>query len=276
MDQGLKANEWVNSVTGLMQGKGGGKAESAQASGPNFQCIKQALDVAVDFAISKLSGPVSEAIEPASETLVNGVISSHKGAQLKCRLNSLTHIRTKIIAKYSDKNIDFVNNTGTIFTDCDVSLFNVNGILFYLSNPQLKGDNNVFSESSILQWMSYTDNHISPFVGSWVNPCTGAGESPIAIQSAKQETLKSLQYLNNFLLTKTYLVGERISLADIVVFTSLLPAYISVLDLSVRKSFPNLNRWFLTILNQENVKHVIGDVVLCEKAAQTQKQKSKK
>lgn len=54
VSKGLKANEWVQQVTGLMQGKGGGKAESAQASGSNVSCLEEALSIATQFANIKL------------------------------------------------------------------------------------------------------------------------------------------------------------------------------------------------------------------------------
>jgi len=38
-----------------MQGKGGGKAESAQASGTNIAGLKQAIETATSFANSKLN-----------------------------------------------------------------------------------------------------------------------------------------------------------------------------------------------------------------------------
>lgn len=74
-----------------------------------------------------------------------------------------------------------------------------------------------------------------------------------------------LLVLNSQLLTKTYLVGERITLADIVVATSLLQAYETVLDPSARASYPNVNRWFTTLVNQPQFKAVLGEVHLCEK-----------
>jgi elongation factor 1-gamma len=68
--------------------------------------------------------------------------------------------------------------------------------------------------------------------------------------------------LNAHLLTRTYLVGERISLADIVVGASLSNLYKSVLDPNFRKPFPNLNRWFVTVVNQPNFVKVLGEVQL--------------
>lgn len=54
MSKGLKANEWVQQVSELMQGKGGGKAESAQASGSNVSCLEEALVITTQFANLKL------------------------------------------------------------------------------------------------------------------------------------------------------------------------------------------------------------------------------
>ncbi|XP_063974984.1 alanine--tRNA ligase, cytoplasmic [Diachasmimorpha longicaudata] len=54
VDKGLKANEWIQAISPLMGGKGGGKAESAQASGGNVNALEEALKVAREFAGMKL------------------------------------------------------------------------------------------------------------------------------------------------------------------------------------------------------------------------------
>nr|XP_060643808.1 alanine--tRNA ligase, cytoplasmic [Anolis sagrei ordinatus] len=54
VNKGLKASEWVQQVSVLMDGKGGGKDLSAQATGKNTDCLKEALEVAADFAKLKL------------------------------------------------------------------------------------------------------------------------------------------------------------------------------------------------------------------------------
>lgn len=61
MNRGLKANEWVQQVSGLMQGKGGGKPEAAQASGSNIFCLQEALNIAAQFANAKLNTNCIEA-----------------------------------------------------------------------------------------------------------------------------------------------------------------------------------------------------------------------
>jgi elongation factor 1-gamma len=74
--------------------------------------------------------------------------------------------------------------------------------------------------------------------------------------------------LNDHLLHHTYLVGERVTLADIVVACTMLSLYQNVLDPGFRKPFGNVNRWFTTIINQPQVKKVVGAVALAEKMAQ--------
>ncbi|KAF8787099.1 Alanine--tRNA ligase like protein [Argiope bruennichi] len=53
--KGLKANEWVQHVTQVIGGKGGGKPESAQATGTNANAVNEAINLAKTFAEMKLS-----------------------------------------------------------------------------------------------------------------------------------------------------------------------------------------------------------------------------
>jgi len=51
---GLKANEWVQQIQTVINGKGGGKADAAQCSGTADDKVNEALDLAVQFAKLKL------------------------------------------------------------------------------------------------------------------------------------------------------------------------------------------------------------------------------
>lgn len=55
VEKGLKANEWVQQVSVKMNGKGGGKPESAQASGTNASCLQEVLEIASKYAELKLN-----------------------------------------------------------------------------------------------------------------------------------------------------------------------------------------------------------------------------
>lgn len=54
MSKGLKANEWIQAIVPMMQGKGGGKPESAQATGSNIACLNEIISKANEFANQKL------------------------------------------------------------------------------------------------------------------------------------------------------------------------------------------------------------------------------
>ena len=88
-------------------------------------------------------------------------------------------------------------------------------------------------------------------------------------EKAKDEILAVMKTLNDTLATKTFLVGERVTLADISVATNLLLAYQWVMEPAFRSPFPNVNRWFETVINQPQVKRALpADFKMCEKMAQ--------
>lgn len=271
MSKGLSANEWVGHVSSLLGGKGGGKAESAQASGPNISALNEAIKKAKDFAQSKLGGSV----KPSGKTL--HALANHYRTY-KCL----------IAAQYSNTKINLQPASDKIagplpeLEDGDLRLIDSNAVAWYLSNNQLKG-NSQEEKSQILQWLTYSESELAPAISNWVLPVLGVDlkvkNVKEVIKRAKDDLKFLLSKLNETLLTKTYLVGERISLADIAVACVLLPLYREVLDGNNRKSYVNVNRWFQTIVNQPNVKAVIGEVKLCtkervyeEKSASTGKQ----
>ncbi|CAH0726665.1 unnamed protein product, partial [Brenthis ino] len=55
IDRGLLASEWVQAIVPIIGGKGGGKSESAQASGNKPEALNEAIKIARDFALSKIS-----------------------------------------------------------------------------------------------------------------------------------------------------------------------------------------------------------------------------
>ncbi|XP_065562740.1 elongation factor 1-gamma [Artemia franciscana] len=143
-----------------------------------------------------------------------------------------------------------------------------NAIAYYVANETLRGSSDL-EKAQIIQWMTFADTEILPASCTWVFPVLGIMQfNKQATARAKEDIDKALQALDDHLLTRTYLVGERITLADIVVTCTLLHLYQHVLDEAFRKSYVNTNRWFITLINQKQVKAVIGDFKLCEKAGE--------
>merc|ERR1711902_253998 len=61
--------------------------------------------------------------------------------------------------------------------------------------------------------------------------------------------------------------------ADVVVACTMISLYQQVLDPGFRKSFGNVNRWFTTVVNQPQVKKVVGAIKLADKMAQADTKK---
>lgn len=147
------------------------------------------------------------------------------------------------------------------------NIFESNAIAYYLANEQLRGKS-IEDQVFVQQWISFADNEILPAACTWVFPCMGI--MPLnkqACERAQTDLKAALAALNEHLKLRTFLVGERVSLADICCAANLLMPYKMVLDPEFRAGFNNVTRWFLTVVNQPQVKKVVGDVALCTKMA---------
>ncbi|TGZ57375.1 hypothetical protein CRM22_009942 [Opisthorchis felineus] len=145
-------------------------------------------------------------------------------------------------------------------------LFDANAIAYYLGTDQLRGGP---LEHLVTQWVNFADNAILPPVATWVYPCLGVTQyNKQNTEKAKSNLHSVLSYLNNSLRAMTFLVGDRISQADITVFTTLHPLFTHVLDEAGRKPYPHVVRWYTTIANQPYVSEVVGKMELCVKEAQ--------
>lgn len=133
-------------------------------------------------------------------------------------------------------------------------------VVTYLAPPSLKGTS-VLQEAQVLQWLNLSEHELLPAVLALVDPSPAAKAT---IGRARQEVQHHLDALNKLLLTRTYLVGEVVTAADVAVACVLLPAFQNVLDGPSRSKSSNVVRWFNTIVNQPNIKHVIGDVTFFE------------
>uniref|UniRef100_A0A0R3RW80 eEF-1B gamma n=1 Tax=Elaeophora elaphi TaxID=1147741 RepID=A0A0R3RW80_9BILA len=148
--------------------------------------------------------------------------------------------------------------------DNSITLFGADAIMLHLAGEAMRGANS----SEVLQWMQWSEGQLIPNVLGYVLPSVSAARvDSEVLEAAKTELLTQLKCLNALLLTRTFLVGERMSLADISVAMDLLPAYQYVLDEAARASLLNVNRWFKTIINQKPVKDIIGEVHLAVKVS---------
>jgi len=187
--------------------------------------------------------------------------------------------RILIAAKYNKVDISQASAEGAkdksplgkfpVLETSEGTIFESNAIVRHVarsSKGQLYG-NNDWEAAQVEQFICLTVSEIDLPAAVWVYPILGyIANNSVATQKAKGDIRKVLDYLNKHLLTRTFLVGERITLADIVVSMSLYYLFQKVLDPAFRKPYTNATRWFLTCVNQPEFKAVVGDFTICEKA----------
>lgn len=131
-----------------------------------------------------------------------------------------------------------------------------------MANEQLRGKTTI-DQAQIQQWSQFAENEILPASSALVFPLLGIlPYNKNSAERAKQDVSAVLSQLNQHLATRTFLVGERITLADISVFANLTHLFQYVLDAEARKPLANVQRWFLTILNQPQVQAVVKSFTL--------------
>lgn len=149
------------------------------------------------------------------------------------------------------------------FEGNDVHLFGAESIAMHFAEAA-----KVSTPAEAVQWMLWAEGQLLPNVLSYVlNSVSAVQVDKKAVDSMKAELLAQLRHFNDVLVSRTFLAGERLGLADISVALDLLPAYQYVLDDNARKELVNVNRWFMTVVNQPAVKEVVGDFAFISKAS---------
>jgi len=196
------------------------------------------------------------------------IAAQYSGAQLtiagddKFKMND-TNRSQQYLEKFPTGKVPAFEN------DAGVHLFESNAIAHFVSNEQLRGKTLV-EQAQVLQWIEYGEREINPASATLVYPCMGIMQfNKQNHERAKDELKHILQLLNDYLRTRTYLVGERVTLADIAVACDLLLLFQWIIDVNLREPYPHVTRWFSTLINQKEFQAVLGsDYKLCEKAAQ--------
>ncbi|KAF4967217.1 hypothetical protein FSARC_5196 [Fusarium sarcochroum] len=130
---------------------------------------------------------------------------------------------------------------------------------------QLLGQDAVTS-AKIRQWISFFAEEIYPVVLDLV--MWRVGMAPFD-EATETKALARLEYgltvLEKQLSTSTLLVGDKLTLADLTGASSLLWAFMHVVDEPMRKQFPNVLTWYLSTIQNDEIKDVFGEPNLIEK-----------
>jgi len=198
---------------------------------------------------------------------------------------------TKVLvtAKYAGINVEVAsgditpellakNPTGKVPTleTSEGVIFESNAIVRFLARSGEKANlygKSAFEAGLIEQWIDFAASSIDLAASAWTLPIEGLiANNALATKKAGEEIKKVFQILDSHLSTRTYLVGNRVSVADVVVASSLVRLFELVLDPAFRGGFVNATRWFTTIVNQPNFASV-KKVTLADKVAVAEKPK---
>lgn len=119
------------------------------------------------------------------------------------------------------------------------------------------------------QWISVADNEIQAPLLLVFQLCRSVLPYNKALHTVFVErAIRGLKTVETHLATRTYLVTERITLADITLTSVIFRAAATILDAELRPQFPNVLRHTQTIVNHPAMKEAWGALEFVEKALQ--------
>ncbi|KAF9511996.1 hypothetical protein BS47DRAFT_1372929 [Hydnum rufescens UP504] len=128
---------------------------------------------------------------------------------------------------------------------------------------------NIQEAALVDQWSAFADLELDAHRRAVLGLFSGSVPyfKPIDVLT-RERLLTALDVLDKVLLTRTYLVGHRLTLADITVATILQKLFQTLLGVAERAKIPNVVRHFDTVVNQTALKPVFGTTQFVEKAQQ--------
>ena len=125
--------------------------------------------------------------------------------------------------------------------------------------------------------MSFANQEVLPALGGWVRPLIGRDQyNKKNVDEASKKALKAISVLNEHLLVHTYLVGERITLADLFTAGLISSGFQYFFDKQWREENSNVTRWYETVCNQPIYSDVAGKFDFIDEAIKNQPPKTEK
>ena len=159
--------------------------------------------------------------------------------------------------------------TGTFpYLECEEGILSESQALeIYLAEkykPELLGKDDL-EKAQVRQWMDFASFELADCAQKIVYPIFGW--KPYCKESADEANTKIKEFmkaLDQQVKGKRYAFGEQLTLADIALFRHLKFFFQLVWPKKFRESiFPNVNDWFLRVLNTPETDKVYGKVLLC-------------
>ncbi|KAH7080914.1 hypothetical protein FB567DRAFT_501055 [Paraphoma chrysanthemicola] len=113
--------------------------------------------------------------------------------------------------------------------------------------------------ATILRWMSFANTEVLTPLGGWFRPILGRDPyNKKNVEDSQKAALAAVHVLEEHLLTHTYLVNERLTLADLFAASIIARGFQYFFDKQWRDANPNVTRWYETVYNQPSYTAVAG------------------
>jgi elongation factor 1-gamma len=149
------------------------------------------------------------------------------------------------------------------------SIFESAAIARYLArkNPESKiGGANAFEQAQIDQWIDFSISSAAPHMRIIYASVFGLGPVDMDIfNNAVKDLKEALKVVNTHLQGKEFLVGNTLTIADLVLTAYLVIPFQVALDPGFRKAMPNVTSWFEKTIKLPEVVRRFGNVKLCQK-----------
>lgn len=119
--------------------------------------------------------------------------------------------------------------------------------------------------------MSFANTEVLNPLAGWFRPILGRDPyNKKNVEESSKAALKAAGVLEHHLLINTYLVGERVTLADIFTAGIISRGFQYVFDKKWRQENPNVTRWYETVINQPIYKAVVEKFDFIDEAIKNQ------
>ena len=125
--------------------------------------------------------------------------------------------------------------------------------------------------------MSFANSEVLPPLSGWFRPLIGRDPfNKKMVEDSQKACLKAVGVLEQHLLVNTFLVGERITLADLFTTSIISRGFEFFFDKKWRAEYPNVTRWYETIYNQPIYSAVANKLNFIDQAIPNQPPKKEK
>eukprot|EP01029_Cantina_marsupialis_P007383 TRINITY_DN1816_c0_g1_i1.p1 TRINITY_DN1816_c0_g1~~TRINITY_DN1816_c0_g1_i1.p1 ORF type:complete len:444 (-),score=168.59 TRINITY_DN1816_c0_g1_i1:53-1363(-) len=176
-----------------------------------------------------------------------------------------------IIAKFVGVEIEYkAKNAGVELQVEEGKVTGVLPVINYIGSmnrlTSIMGRNEV-ENAQVNAWVSFPTNYIRPIILKHKGALASLSKMGVltsSLQTKKVEEMKNiLKVIDGHLLLKTFIVGERLSAADIVVASKLLKVCSLLPLIKVIDEFENVKRWMELVLHQSYCSEAFSKIVLC-------------